>query len=582
MLRNFVGKKVPQQFKPKWTTSAVLDPVTPQDVKAIRNANSDFSSFYLWSQIADGTTNQITEEDWLALNVAHMAQRQFTQTGSFVIGTDPAAGSGSLDRMRSKYRPISGTTGSATSPFQAVPGDGTILTAQPNGYGGQSISMSWSGTGTAPKLILSNYQPNPDWGTGTQSVDYYRIRMRMWTATQNPNPLDVYIEGQPVDSILSGGEFKYYTFYGRGTANGANIELVMSGSGLVELDYVYFDMADTGHSNSTPANTALLSTNFTGFGRIGVRVNGEVADTSFTRVRLAADEAYLQSSSPVSDTAHCGDYVRRANYSSSLALTNPVQIWSSLRVANPNIPEELDPTAEWFVGFPVNEQSLGYNGQVETSINLGTYTSADAWVAENGWFSVCHAAAVSGRKQFDGTFSRLFEAHIEGDRLPSPDSNLGWYYEDIDAVEANDDEEATPVVFSSNVYPDQPNGFTLDAIGLQMGIGVCYETADLADGYDPASGTPALRGARGQWQLTESAGPPPVNQEFSAEGNYFSTYSSRTLGDTYNGEAQSCERRVYSYIVSAGQECDYAFFEFDDTLAGDLWTHSNLIHASVN
>ena len=583
MRRNLVGKKQPQQFKVKWTSTAVQDLITPEDVKAHRDLYSDFSSFYTWSQIADGALQQLTEEDWLVLNVAHMAQRQYTQSSGIVLGTAPAAGSGSLDRMVSAYRPISGTAGTATAPFQAVPGAGNIFPAVPNGDGGQSITMSWDGVGTPPKLVLNNYQPGPDWGEGPESVDYYRIRMRMWTALQNPNPLDVYIEGQPVDSILSYGEFKYYTFYGRGTSNGANVELVMSGSGLVEFDYVYFDMADTSFTGNTPTDKTIVATNFTNFGRVGVRVGGEVAETAFTRVLLASDDVYMRGGSGIeTGAAHAGDYVRDVDTSSCLALTNPSQIWSSLRVDNPNIPEELDPTAEWFVGLPINERELTYNANVDIDIRNGNYTTADAWVAENGWFSVMQSAAVSGRKLWNGTWKRLYEMEAEGDRIPSPDSNLGWYYEDISAVEANDDEEATEVLFSLGVFPDSPNGFTLDALGLQIGIGMCYETADRADGYDPDSGTAASRGERGQWILTELAGPPPIDQDFRLEANYFETYSSRTLGFKGKGCPQSCERRVYTYIVEDGQDCDYDFLTFSDTFADDLWTNSNLIHASVN
>ena len=448
MRRNLVGKKLPQQFKIRWEQDHHDTLDTTEAAKAARllgytctNERIDNDQYQYYAVPMQNFflgSPRFKKDDFIALCAGYHTQRTYTKSEPLTTSPSLNAGQGTRDRVRGQMRPIPGafTVGNNLGPFYTAANSGTITNDVANSEGRLSIVMEWDGTGVAPQIGLVNYQPLPNFGQGPENIDYWQLRFRFNVIDfDDPNALealDVYMEGTPAETLFNENAGQEYVFQGRARSTGASMYFTMAGPGRVELDYAYVDMRPSAAVGGVlkTSDTRVAGVNMSTAAEFAVRTSsGEVAQTRTVDFRFYgpySNNSFKGNSYP--EGRKSADHTRTAVDMGSIIGMAPVEkLWGRLRIDNPNLPEEVDENAEWFLLMPLYRvETSGGDGWEDILFSTAAQAElvdpsihiADLWAAENRMHIHVHAAAISGADLFDEDWYRERLQRNESSRHP--------------------------------------------------------------------------------------------------------------------------------------------------------------------
>ena len=535
MRRNLVGKKLPQQPKLKATSYSTTgyDATTAQATqrKTDRDAATDSLDWadgsYIWEQFATAATN-VKPTDHFAFSAVAASLRTssvFDTTATSTTG-DLAERTSSLTvRSRPKYKYTTGSQDGTTSWWFAVSQNSGTVTQNTTD---KQVEISWNGSGTGPNFL---YQSGPVLG-------YYRTRVLFKTFTGSGRAT-LFIDGISTYSFTSSDAGKEVVIYSRAGAGRALKYQLTFENGSVDADLDYFiaeeeDGTGSGSSHLTP-ETAGPSGLW-----LGVEAGAETATIDLASHGLTVTSG--AGTGPYGDDA-TSYYTTDGWYGKCFTGIIPVAtLWTALRAVNPNLPATVPSDANWYTSLKHETSSATYQLGVQTSIGAGTYTTKDAYACMVQTQTYTTVGVVSA-PTWDGNWSRETTAQ-------------GGFYRRLDGTTAStwklDNKDITD-------FADEPNGFTIEALGIVCGAAVAFELCDKADGEQTASGTIAFRGARGKPIMSDGAG---GTQDFSGLTDYNSGYKALTTA-VFTNTPTNGEMRAVTFVGESGQDVDFNEIQWD-------------------
>lgn len=593
MRRNLVGKKLPQQPKIRWTDTVSLDAgsLTAEDLKAVRDANLDLPLSYdvHWSAIADGATNQFKKGDHMALSSAFISHRQNSMSTPATVDRSLTAGTMSFERSGHSYMPAAGGNTVADMNNSDAGSVGGTITNKAGG--GVNVT---TGAGDVTKVgIRVRVEDLPGgeviYGSLTNylgSNEYFRIRVKIseLTLTQG-QVVSFMMNNGGVEPFLEIDEPGVYTLYPRFIGNG-DIELTLFialnepgytslGGCSMTIDYMHIDItSDISPPTERIDNATATSRDLL----IGVRANGATAyttayDTSVTAgyqrslyQDVLVGTAYnwgrssdLRPHHEASYVASAGDIENDGWYALPRLAFLPIEdVWANLYANNPDIGADIDPTAEWFVGHDIPLHLPDWNTSTDLGLSNGDFYYCDAWMKDCYVQQQTSVAAVSA-SSWDGNWKRAHSGYNLFARN-STDDHVTWEYES----------------FNNSDFPDEPNGFTLEARGIVLGAQQFLELCDDADGSQVHLGsTPAFRGSRGKIVTS--------GHDFSvlASGHEYATSYGADSDTNYTNAPAEFEWRMVTFIGESPQLVDITTSAID-TEGLNHWSHAGGVFGFAN
>jgi hypothetical protein len=585
MRRNLIGKKLPQQPKIRWTDTVRLDAVTSssQGLKAIRDANSDLplSSDVHWRAVADGATNQFKKGDHFALSSAYSSNRSFRETFAPLQINNQALGT-VASTLRSGRRYIPSVGGNTVADFtQVVAGTGSISNVPGGGVAVQGGAGSNARLGWSSLSGLISYQ-----GTEHTIEQYekYRVRIKLSNVTAPSSGSSIFpvVDGTVLtnERITEDG---VYTWYCRSNGNDINFALqfdtIATGNVSATVDYMHLDVNTSTASPWAQGETQSANTQQI---LIGVRANGATAyvdmydaATYANRVLDAPRSLYasgmMNTNSAYGRTSeyrpgHETDYVYSGGGNvledawwghASLCLLPMEDLWYMLYANNSAIGADIDPTAEWYVADNIPLKTVDWQTDVDADLALGLYDPIDAWVKDNQVQIQTSIGAVAV-PSWDGVWKRRHMDTQQFARNTTAARNQ-WAYQSYNNADFN----------------DEPNGFTIEALGIVLGAQAFYELCDMADGSQLNTGTPAFRGARGKINTS--------GHDFSvlASGHEYATSYGELDSSVAINTPNEFEWRHVTFIGESGQLADLESSSLD-TEGLNHWSHAGGVFGFAN
>lgn len=597
MRRNLVGKKPPQQPKIRWSDTVSLDAgsLTATQLKGIRDANSVLPRYddVHWAEIADGSTKQFKAGDHFALSSAFLSERQGILTNISDTYTSQSAGTIQLERPGLQYLPGGG--GNTIAQLNNCEANAGTITDVAGG-GVRMVTASGSISRIGHELTGSI-----SYGGFTNNLgsnEFFRVRVKISELTLTNNQVVIgFMNGSFKRALPEISEPGVYTLYCRyiGTSGRVALELGIAedsagvpsyGGCSMTIDYMHIDPKyfDGTSENSRDDNETVSASD----PYVAVRANGATAYADLFDVWTGpvggdARGTYLQAyalSSPISGRSadkrpsHEEAYATPAVVGNDVSLTgngwagstvmsmsSVKDLWSELYSNNPAIGQDVDPTAEWFVGYRITgSPDSPYTATVQQDIGAGTYNEGDAWAKECAVRYQISVAAVSA-SAWDGDWKRSHKDYHWFARSSTSDTTT-WDYEAYDSQDFN----------------DEPNDFTLEARGIVLGAQQFFELCDEADGSQigESGTTQAFRGERGK----VVAG----GNDFSvlAAGDEYHVSYGAGAGHRYSNVPASFEWRMVTFIGESGQESDIATATLDTESGYNHWSHAAGVFGFIN
>lgn len=582
MRRNLVGKKLPQQPKLAWTDTVTFDAdaLTGAQLKAIRTDNADLprSGDLHWVQIADGVANQFKRGDHMALSSAFHSLRSNTMSNiNISVKLLSDAPGITTDRVRRSFMP--GVGGNTTAAFTDVTAPSGSITNVPGG--GVHVE---NGSNENTRLGWTGLSGTISYGAKSRTIvplEFFRVRFKISGLVGYivPRIDGVQLDGPNGEIITSDG---IYTWYCKADGNNSSIDFALQ-FGIYQdyseatVEYMHLDVMDSPSStydridNRTATTDGLL---------IGVRANGATAyvDARDTYVAAGYQRGLYQDVLPSTaynwgrssdyrpghekeTVASAGNVLDDGWYGLSQLAVLPVKdLWAQLYANNSAIGADIDPTAEWFVAHDIPLFLPDWSSSTESDFTAGTYSYPDAWAKDCAVRWQVSVGAVSA-PTWDNNWKRAHSGYALFARNATGDKQT-WDYEN----------------YNNPDFPDEPNDFTLEALGITLGTQQFFELCDDADGsqIDISGTTPAFRGARGKI-LTSG-------HDFSviAAGDEFVANYGRDNPGPFANAPWNFEWRAVTFIAESGQLVDITSSGIDTESSVPHWSHATCVFGFVN